>query len=47
MIHNVITAVSHRLNIYIKNRLMINDDPVVVKNLVDLKEMLTMEYKIK
>ena len=37
MIHNVITAVSHRLNIYIKNRLMINDDPVVVKNLVDLK----------
>ena len=37
MIHNIVTAVSSRLNIYIKNRLMIDDDPVLVKNLVDLK----------
>lgn len=37
MIHNIITAVSSRLNLYLKNRLMIDDDVVVVRNLVDLK----------
>lgn len=37
MIHNVITAISSRLNIYIKNRLFVDDDIVVVRNLVDLK----------
>jgi|TARA_B110001452_G_scaffold184345_1_gene154942 hypothetical protein len=37
MIHNIITAISSRVNSYIKNRLLINDDVVIVKNLVDLK----------
>ena len=37
MIHNIITAISSRVNIYIKNRLLIDDDVVVVRNLVDLK----------
>lgn len=37
MIHNIITAISSRVNTYIKNRLLINDDIVVVKNLVDIK----------
>ena len=37
MLHNVITAISSRLNLYLKNRLLIDDDIVVVRNLVDLK----------
>ena len=37
MIHNIVTAISSRLNIYIRNRLLINDDVVIVRNLVDLK----------
>ena len=37
MVHNIITAISSRVNTYIKNRLLINDDLVVVRNLVDLK----------
>ena len=37
MIHNIITAISARLNIYLQNRLMTHEDLVVVRNLVDLK----------
>ncbi len=37
MIHNIVTAISSRVNIYIKNRLLVDDDVVVVRNLVDLK----------
>lgn len=37
MVHNIITAISSRLNTYLKNRLLINDDLVIVRNLVDLK----------
>ena len=37
MIHNIITAISSRVNTYVKNRLLIHEDVVVVRNLVDLK----------
>ena len=37
MIHNIITSIAYRLNIYIKNRLFLNDDVVIVGSLVDLK----------
>ena len=37
MIHNIITAISSRVNTYVKNRLMIHEDVVIVRNLVDLK----------
>ena len=37
MLHNIITAISSRLNVYLKNRLLIHDDLVIVRNLVDLK----------
>ena len=37
MIHNIVTAVASRVNIYIKNRLLITEDVVVVGSLVDLK----------
>ena len=37
MIHNIVTAISSRVNLYVKNRLLIDDDVVVVRNLVDLK----------
>ena len=37
MIHNIITSIAYRLNVYIKNRLFLNDDVVIVGSLVDLK----------
>ena len=37
MIHNIVTAISSRVNLYVKNRLLIDDDVVVVRNLVDIK----------
>tara|TARA_B100001939_G_C16909343_1_gene603855 strand:+ start:426 stop:965 length:540 start_codon:yes stop_codon:yes gene_type:complete len=37
MVHNIVTSISSRLNLYLRNRLLINDDVVVVRNLVDLK----------
>ena len=37
MLHNIITAISSRLNTYLKNRLLLQEDVVVVRNLVDLK----------
>jgi len=37
MIHNIVTAISSRLNAYLQNRLMTHEDVVVVRNLVDLK----------
>ena len=37
MIHNIITSIAYRVNIYIKNRLFLNDDVVIVGSLVDLK----------
>jgi len=37
MIHNIITAISSRLNTFVKNRLSVDEDVVVVRNLVDLK----------
>ena len=37
MIHNIVTAISSRVNLYVKNRLLLDDDVVIVRNLVDLK----------
>ncbi len=37
MIHNIVTAVASRVNTYIKNRLLITENVVVVGSLVDLK----------
>ena len=37
MIHNIVTAISSRVNLYVKNRLLIDDDVVIVRNLVDIK----------
>ena len=37
MIHNIVTAIASRLNSHLKNRLLIHDDIVIVRNLVDLK----------
>ena len=37
MLHNIITAIASRLNTYLKNRLLLQEDVVVVRNLVDLK----------
>jgi len=37
MIHNIVTAIASRLNSHLKNRLLIHEDIVIVRNLVDLK----------
>tara|TARA_B100001113_G_C21113632_1_gene624375 strand:- start:1936 stop:2475 length:540 start_codon:yes stop_codon:yes gene_type:complete len=37
MIHNIISAISSKLNFYVKNKLSIDDDVVVIRNLIDLK----------
>ena len=49
MIHNVITSIASRLNEFIKNKLSIPDDTVIVSSLVDIKGNLNqdIENKIK
>jgi len=37
MIHNIITAIAAKANQYIKNKLSIDDDVVIVRSLVDIK----------
>ena len=47
MINNVILSISDRLNEFIKNKLSINEDKVVVSSLVDINKSLNMEVENK
>ena len=37
MIHNIITSIAGRVNQYIKNKLSIDEDIIIVRSLVDAK----------
>tara|TARA_B100001057_G_scaffold133675_1_gene133054 strand:+ start:509 stop:1051 length:543 start_codon:yes stop_codon:yes gene_type:complete len=47
MIHNIITAVSAKANQYIKNKLSIDEDVVIVKSLIDIKGNLNQGIENK
>ena len=47
MIHNVITSIATRLNEFIKNKLSIPDDTVIVSSLVDIKGNLNQDIENK
>lgn len=47
MIHNVITAIASKLNEFIKNKLSIPDDTVIVSSLVDIKGNLNSDIENK
>jgi hypothetical protein len=47
MIHNVITSVASKLNEFIKNKLSISDDTVIVSSLVDIKGNLNQDIENK
>lgn len=47
MIHNVITSIASKLNEFIKNKLSIPDDTVIVSSLVDIKGNLNQDIENK
>ena len=47
MIENVVLSISERLNEFIKNKLSINEDKVVVSNIVDAEKKLNIEVENK
>ena len=47
MINNVVLSISDRLNEFIKNKLSINEDKVVVSSLVDINKNLNQEVENK
>lgn len=47
MIHNVITSISLKLDEFIKNKLSITDDTVIVSSLVDIKGNLNQDIENK
>jgi hypothetical protein len=47
MIHNVITSIAINLDEFIKNKLSINDDTVIVSSLVDIKGNLNQDVENK
>jgi len=47
MIHHVITSIGNKLNEYVKNRLSLNEDAVIVSSLVDVKGNLNQEIENK
>jgi|TARA_E500000331_G_C16816776_1_gene523274 hypothetical protein len=47
MIHNIITAISSKVNQYIKNKLSIDEDVVIVKSLIDIKGNLNQGIENK
>ena len=47
MIHNIITAISAKANQYIKNKLSIDEDVVIVKSLIDIKGNLNQGIENK
>ncbi|MBA22553.1 MAG: hypothetical protein CMP52_04350 [Flavobacteriales bacterium] len=47
MIHNIISALGARTNQYVKNKLSIDDDIVIVRNLVDIKGNLSQGIENK
>jgi hypothetical protein len=47
MIHNVITSIATNLDAFIKNKLGINDDTVIVSSLVDIKGNLNQDVENK
>ena len=47
MIHNIITSIAAKTNQYIKNKLSIDDDIVIVRSLVDIKGNLSQGIENK
>ena len=47
MIHNIITAISSKVNQYVKNKLSIDEDVVIVKSLIDIKGNLNQGIENK
>ena len=47
MINNVILSISDRLNEFIKNKLSLNEDKVVVSSIVDINKNLNIEVENK
>lgn len=47
MIHNVITSIAARLNNFIKNKLSISDDTVIVSSLVDIRGNINQDIENK
>tara|TARA_B100000902_G_C27186400_1_gene851592 strand:- start:304 stop:849 length:546 start_codon:yes stop_codon:yes gene_type:complete len=47
MINNIIISISDRLNEFIKNKLSLDEDKVIVSNLVDLNKNLNLEIENK
>lgn len=47
MIHNVVTSIGYRLDEFIKNRLSISDDTVIISSLVDVKGNLNQDIENK
>ena len=47
MIHNIITSIAARANQYIKNKLLIDEDIVIVRSLVDIKGNLNQGIENK
>ena len=47
MIHNIITSIAAKANQYIKNKLSIDEDIVIVRSLVDIKGNLNQGIENK
>ena len=47
MINNIIISISDRLDEFIKNKLSLDEDKVIVSNLVDLNKNLNLEIENK
>ena len=47
MIHNIITSIAAKTNQYIKNKLSIDEDIVIVRSLVDIKGNLSQGIENK
>ena len=47
MIHNIITSISDRLDEYVKNKLSLTDDAVIISSIVDIKGNVNQDIENK
>ena len=47
MIHNIVTSISDRLDEYVKNKLSLTDDAVIISSIVDIKGNVNQDIENK
>ena len=47
MIHNIVTSISDRLDEYVKNKLSLTEDAVIISSIVDIKGNVNQDIENK